>query len=142
MHSADGASGSNEEAQIERNSDTALQEQHRQAVVWLLLAVPAAATTADLLVRIPTVPVGEALQLVKAGVRITYAQLLAAACSMVAGVEVWVQEQQQLGIQTDIPAPAVAVCCVDKVSFFRLWPVVAIAAFRSVIECGLTVHCA
>jgi hypothetical protein len=30
---------------------------------------------------------------------------------MVAGVEVWVEEQQQLGIQTDIPAAAVAICC-------------------------------
>jgi hypothetical protein len=26
-------------------------------------------------------------------------------------VEVWVQAQQQLGIQTDIPAAAVAICC-------------------------------
>jgi hypothetical protein len=61
---------------------------------------------------------------VKAGVRITYAQLLAASRSMVAGVEVWVQAQQQLGVQTDIPEWAVAVCCVDVVSLFifdRLW---------------------
>jgi hypothetical protein len=42
-------------------------------------------------------------------VRVSYAQLLAAANSMVAGVEVWVQAQQQLGIQTDIPAAAVAI---------------------------------
>jgi hypothetical protein len=54
-----------------------------------------------------------AKQLVKAGVRITYAQLLAAANSMVAGVEVWVQAQRELGIQTDIPDLAVTVCCGD-----------------------------
>jgi hypothetical protein len=92
----------------------ALQEQHRQAVVWLLLAVPAvaaAATTADLLSHVPTVPIAWALQLVETGVHITYAQLLAAARNMVAGVEVWVQAQQQLGVQTDIPEVAVAVCC-------------------------------
>jgi hypothetical protein len=30
---------------------------------------------------------------------------------MVAGVEVWVQAQQQLGITSDLPAAAVALCC-------------------------------
>jgi hypothetical protein len=44
-------------------------------------------------------------------VRITYAQLLAAAHSMVAGVEVWVQAQQCLGVHTNIPALAAAICC-------------------------------
>jgi hypothetical protein len=115
-----------------------VQEQHRQAVVWLLLAVPAvaaAATTADLLSHIPTVSLDWAMQLVETGVRISYAQLLAAARSMVAGVEVWVPAQQQLGIQTDMPAGAVAVCeamwCeVDEVSLFQLWPVTAIAVFE------------
>jgi hypothetical protein len=53
-------------------------------------------------------------QLVAAGMRITYAQLLAAADNMVAGVEVWVQAQQALGITTDIPAVAAAVCCGDR----------------------------
>jgi O-succinylbenzoate synthase len=43
--------------------------------------------------------------------RITYAQLLDAANSMVAGMEVWVQAQQALAIETDIPAVAVGVCC-------------------------------
>jgi hypothetical protein len=52
-----------------------------------------------------------AKQLVAAGMRITLAQLLDAANSMVAGVEVWVRAQQALGITTDIPAPAVAICC-------------------------------
>jgi hypothetical protein len=42
---------------------------------------------------------------------IPYAQLLSAASSMVAGVEVWVEAQQQLGLASDIPAAAVAICC-------------------------------
>jgi hypothetical protein len=45
--------------------------------------------------------------------RITYAQLLAAADSMVAGVEVWAQAQQALAITTDIPADIAAICCGD-----------------------------
>jgi hypothetical protein len=134
VKSAHRTSGSSEEAQMQRNSDVALQEQHRQAVVWLLLAVPAvaaAASTADLLRHVPTVPIGWALQLVAAGVRITYAQLLAAARNMVAGVEVWVQAQQQLGVQTDIPEVAVALCCqcAEVSPRFSLWPLRSIAAF-------------
>jgi hypothetical protein len=50
-------------------------------------------------------------QLVTAGVRISYAQLLAAANSMVAGAEVWVLAQRALAETSDIPATAVAVCC-------------------------------
>jgi hypothetical protein len=57
------------------------------------------------------VPQGLAKQLVAAGMRISYAQLLAAAHSRVAGVEVWVQAQQQLGVQSDIPAVAMGICC-------------------------------
>uniref|UniRef100_A0A383VKT1 Uncharacterized protein n=1 Tax=Tetradesmus obliquus TaxID=3088 RepID=A0A383VKT1_TETOB len=49
--------------------------------------------------------------MVAAGMRITYAQLLAAADRMVAGVEVWVKAQQQLGIKTDVPVAAVSICC-------------------------------
>lgn len=37
------------------------------------------------------------------GTHITYQQLLTAACNRVAGVEMWVQTQHDLGIQTDIP---------------------------------------
>jgi hypothetical protein len=56
------------------------------------------------------------VQLVAAGVRIRYAQLLTAANSMVPGVEVWVQAQQLLGVRTDIPDVAVAVCCASEMS--------------------------
>lgn len=90
------------------------QEKHMQAVLWLLQAAPtavAAASVSEQLVRLPDVPHRWALQLVTAGVRIMYPPLLAAACSMVPGMEVWVQAQQQLGVQTDMPATAVAVCC-------------------------------
>uniref|UniRef100_A0A383W187 Uncharacterized protein n=1 Tax=Tetradesmus obliquus TaxID=3088 RepID=A0A383W187_TETOB len=92
------------------------QEQHLQAVLWLLRAArnaAAAVHASEHLVRLPALPLHWALHLVTAGVRITYAQLLAAACSTVPGVEVWVQAQQQLGVQTDMPAAAVAVCCGD-----------------------------
>jgi hypothetical protein len=57
------------------------------------------------------VPLNSAKALVAAGVRVTYAQLLAAANSMVAGVEVWVQAQDQLGVPADIPQSAVSICC-------------------------------
>uniref|UniRef100_A0A383W171 Uncharacterized protein n=1 Tax=Tetradesmus obliquus TaxID=3088 RepID=A0A383W171_TETOB len=92
------------------------QDQHLQAVLWLLQAAPAAAAAASVseqLVRLTDVPNRWVLQLVTAGVRIMYPQLLAAASSMVPGMEVWVQAQQQLGVQTDMPAAAVDVCCGD-----------------------------
>jgi hypothetical protein len=92
------------------------QQQHKQqlsAVAWLLHAVPTAATEQlkVQLLYVPVVPLQQAKALVAAGIRISYAQLLAVANSMVAGVEVWVQAQQQLGIQTDIPALANKICC-------------------------------
>jgi hypothetical protein len=93
---------------------TRLARQHMQAAKWLLRAAPAAVKSASVaapLVRIANVPPGWALQLVAAGVRISYAQLLAAADSMVQGVEVWMKAQQQLGVQTDTPMAAVALCC-------------------------------
>jgi hypothetical protein len=92
------------------------EQQHKQAVCWLAAlllrkAPDSAADVVERLLKLPNVPKSVAEQLVSAGVRVSYAQLLAAANSMVAGVEVWVQAQQQLGIQTDIPAAAVAICC-------------------------------
>jgi hypothetical protein len=99
-------------------------------VSWILGNLPPCAVssllTADVLqrlVHIPHVPLQQAHQLVAAGVRISYAQLLAAASSMVAGVEVWVQAlellqrvefsilKKQLRILRDVPAEAVAICC-------------------------------
>jgi hypothetical protein len=77
--------------------------------LWQLLA--AKQLSNEQLLAMPNVPLDVAKQLVSAGMRVSYAQLLAAAHSMVAGVEVWVQAQQQLGIQTDLPAAAVAICC-------------------------------
>jgi hypothetical protein len=91
------------------------QRQQLEAVVWLLHEVPAAATASltDQLLRVRRVPLHSAKALVAAGVRVTYAhtQLLAAARSMVAGVEVWVQAQQQLRVTTDISRAAVEICC-------------------------------
>jgi hypothetical protein len=90
---------------------------HYQAVAWLaaLLLRTAAASAADITERLLNLPEMPCLvcvkPLVSAGVRITHAQLLAAADSMVAGAELWVQAQQQLGVETDIPPAAVAICC-------------------------------
>jgi hypothetical protein len=86
-------------------------------VLWLLRVAPGVAANAQAadvlqrLLRLPCVPLEQAQQLVAAGVRIRYGPLLAAARSMVAGVEVWVRAQHELGISTDIPAAAVAICC-------------------------------
>jgi hypothetical protein len=104
---------------LDRASDTARQseqQQHKQPVAWLaailLRKAPALAEdVTERLLHLSTMPLDTAKQLVAAGVRITYAQLLAAAHSMVAGVEVWVQAQQRLDVHTNIPALAVAICC-------------------------------
>jgi hypothetical protein len=92
------------------------KQQHKQAAAWLaavlLRKAPALALdVSERLLHLPSVPLATAKQLVAAGVRITYAQLLAAAHGMVAGVEVWVQAQQRLDVHTDIPAVAVSICC-------------------------------
>uniref|UniRef100_A0A383WDC6 Histone H2B n=1 Tax=Tetradesmus obliquus TaxID=3088 RepID=A0A383WDC6_TETOB len=85
------------------------------AITWMLQHAPnsTAAAMSEFAVLIPRVPLPWAEKLVAAGVRISYPKLLAAASSMVPGVEVWVQAQQQLGVQTDIPAAAVTICCTD-----------------------------
>jgi hypothetical protein len=91
-----------------------------QAATWLVGLLhkqgttTAAATVAQQLTSLPSVPLDWAVQLIAAGVRLSYAQLLAASSSMLAGVEVWVQAQQQLDVQTDIPAALRAVCCGDE----------------------------
>jgi hypothetical protein len=84
-------------------------EQHTQEVAWLLRAVPSATTAAiEHLLRVPSVPISVAKQLVSAGVRMRFSQLTLAAEKMVQGVEVWVVAQRQLGVMTDIPGLAVA----------------------------------
>jgi hypothetical protein len=85
-----------------------------QSVAWLLAAVTSLITAADVaerLVQTPSVSLACAVQLVAAGVRVSCKQLLAAANSTAPGVEVWVQAQEQLGVQTDIPAAAITICC-------------------------------
>uniref|UniRef100_A0A383WPQ3 Uncharacterized protein n=1 Tax=Tetradesmus obliquus TaxID=3088 RepID=A0A383WPQ3_TETOB len=95
------------------NSDKTCK-QHLQAITWLLSHTPtaaAAAGVAERALQVPAVPMQCAKQLLAAGMTVTYAQLVAAANSMVAGVEVWVQAQQELGLHTDIPQAAVTICC-------------------------------
>jgi hypothetical protein len=98
--------------------DGAAEDKRLQPVIWLLHVAPGvtsnAVTAADVLqqlLHLPNVPLQHARQLVEAGVRISYAQLLSAASDMVAAVEVWVQAQQDMGLSTDVPVAAVAVCC-------------------------------
>uniref|UniRef100_A0A383VK59 Uncharacterized protein n=1 Tax=Tetradesmus obliquus TaxID=3088 RepID=A0A383VK59_TETOB len=76
-----------------------------------------------------------ALQLVSAGMHITYAQLLAAADSMVAGVEVWVQAQQQLKLQSDIPSAAYTVCSSDWGSL-KLPPEQTVPLLQLAVNCS------
>jgi hypothetical protein len=73
-------------------------DQRLQPVLWLVHVAPsvtasalAAADVLQRLMHLPHVPLQHAQQLVAAGVRISYAQLLSAARSMVVEVEVWVQ---------------------------------------------------
>jgi hypothetical protein len=90
------------------------KNKHAQAAAWLLRAAPQAATTATAaqqLVRLPRVPLHVAKQFVQAGLSISYAQMQAAANSMVAGVEMWMEAQHQLGITADVPTTVVALCC-------------------------------
>jgi hypothetical protein len=90
---------------------------HYQVVAWLTVQLlrqePEAAETkaTQQILALPSVPLSIAKQLVLAGMRISHAQLLAAANNMVEGVEVWVQGQQQLSITSDISHVAVAICC-------------------------------
>jgi hypothetical protein len=91
---------------------------HFKAVAWLAIQllqreVKTAADVTEQLLNLPSarMPLSMAKQLVSAGVRISYSQLLAASNNMVEGVEVWVQAQQVLGVKSDIPGVAVAICC-------------------------------
>jgi hypothetical protein len=102
------------------------------AVAWLLRAAPAKAASdeaaecvasdeaVECVLRMPAVPEQAAVQLVKAGMRVSLAQLLSAADRMVKGVEVWVLAQQQLGVHTDIPQDAVDICRGNS-SVFTRW---------------------
>jgi hypothetical protein len=93
-------------------ADMVLQQRF-QAVQWLLLHTPeaaAAAGVADHALHVPAVPLHCANQLLAAGMTFTYAQLLHAAHSMVAGVEVWVRAQRELGLQTEIRQVAFDIC--------------------------------
>jgi hypothetical protein len=103
---------------LEKN--TQLSEQHKQAATWLVKLLHRVANKATIagvagrLTLVPSIGIDVALQLVAAGMHITFAQLLAAADSMVAGVEVWVQAQKELKVKSDIPQAAYTVCCSSK----------------------------
>jgi hypothetical protein len=91
------------------------QHKDHQAVGWLAAlllqyAPTHAAAVTERLLALPSVPLDCAERVVSAGMRISYSQLLAAADSMTAGAEVWVQAQSKLGIASDIPPAAVSIC--------------------------------
>jgi hypothetical protein len=87
----------------------------KNGVLWLLQQAPTKAPAIfPMLMNRPSVPLSHAKELVAAGMRVSYAQLLAAANSMVAGVEVWVQAQQEGQVESDIPEVAVKICCSKK----------------------------
>jgi hypothetical protein len=73
------------------------------------------------LLSVPNMPLDASKQLVSAGSRFSYAQLLAAAHSMVAGVEVWMQAQRELGVPSDVPAAAEAIWCSDVCNVYANW---------------------
>jgi hypothetical protein len=98
-------------------------EEHENAVnsainglSWLLKIVQKEqhsellAIASEHVVRYPAVAEWQAQQFCGIGVRIHHTQLLAAANSMVLGMEVWVKVQRQLDIKTDISAAAAAIC--------------------------------
>jgi hypothetical protein len=99
--------------------------QQKKAVAWLQQAEPTAiktAATAQLqqqLLRVPGVPLWMAEQLVAAGFHVSFQQLTAAASSMVAGVEVWMQAHVHQGVKADFPIEAIMAIATDWVS----WPV-------------------
>jgi hypothetical protein len=100
----------------------------------------AAADVLQRLLHLPHVPLQHAQQLIAAGVRISHAQLLAATRDVVAGVEVWVQAQQDLGITSDLPAAAVAICCGREwVSFAHNCLLPAILEAFCTLQCPLPV---
>jgi hypothetical protein len=59
---------------------------------------------------------------------------------MVARLDVWVQAQEQLGITSDLPAAAVAICCGrDWVSFAH--NCLLLAEFVGILYLGVPIVC-
>jgi hypothetical protein len=109
---ADDAVGCDDDPTEEKYKHEAVQ-QHLRGVEWLWQASPSvftAAGTAERIVQTPRVPVSCALQLVRFGVRVPFPLIIAAASSMVAGVEVWVKVQRTLDDVFDIPDAAAEAC--------------------------------
>jgi hypothetical protein len=88
-------------------------QQHVHAIAWLLRAAPVEAASdaaVECVLSMPAVPQQAAMQLVTAGMRVSFALLISAVDRMVKGVEVWVLAQERLGVQTDIPDDAYVIC--------------------------------
>lgn len=91
--------------------------QLERGISWLLSEVPIPqqliVNDTPHFISIPRIPWSTTKQLVAAGARVTYQQLLSAAHNGLQGIHNWVLAQQQLGVRTDVPAAAEAVCCVE-----------------------------
>jgi hypothetical protein len=124
-------------------------KQQAQAVQWLLQLHPSAATTAgalDRLLHIPAVPGAIARVLLASGMRVTFAQLVAAANSMVEGVEVWGQLMSNVHAldpkQCDMPMATFAICCPSCwVSLYAACCMMC-ASYVSYASAGTLVACA
>lgn len=99
-------------------------QQTVKAVQWLLQVAgskqlllkqdsnPLAAETTAVLLQAPAaVPVDIAKALVSGGLRITYPQLFAAACSNPAGVSAWIKAHQRSHVPPGLPAYLTNICC-------------------------------
>lgn len=95
-----------------------LQKQHRsqQGVSWLLQAAAGSLfepptqhsrQTISVLTGLSHVPLPLAKELVQAGMRVSYEQVVAAAKQLTAEAEVWLRVQQQQGVETDVPVYAI-----------------------------------
>jgi hypothetical protein len=97
--------------------DKAVLQQQAQAVQCLLQLHPSAATAAGVhhrLLHTPAMPEAIARVLIASGMRVRFAQLVAAANSMVEGVEVWGQLMSNVHAldpeQCDMPMATFAIC--------------------------------
>jgi hypothetical protein len=125
----------------ELNQAQGRRAQQERALVWLASVARndpnAERDVAEQLLSLKLVSPNLAAELIRAGVRVTYAQLLAAAKRGVTGVEVWVQALQQVGGTTDMPAIAVAICCDgDWVSCITV-KVIAMAGYNGATASGV-----
>jgi hypothetical protein len=150
-------------AELEANPYLAPQvkQQHVHAVVWALHLAPTAATAAGVAEQLIRLPIGGPSELLDAGVRIPYEQVLAAARNMVPNAGVWLYAQHTHNERiddSDTPAAAVAICCyiwqpelhqllvrttngIAVISLHRKWRCAHSSWLSVVVGCGRYICC-